>query len=129
MSVVLASYRVSALVVDAGAVAFSRASFRALLFMALPGLVVMRVGAEWISRKEGWNEVKDTPTWLDLGFLVADLGAIVFIVSVILAGLGARRLRRTGGEWSTLGRLATALTIVLLVGYLVAVWAMTAKPT
>jgi hypothetical protein len=51
------------------------------------------------------------------------------LISVILAGLGARRVRLGRGEQSTLGRVATVLTTILLVAYVIAVWAMTAKPT
>jgi hypothetical protein len=52
----------------------------------------------------------------------------VLLVTVLLAGLGVRRLRRSGGETSILGRIATPLATILLILYLVAVWAMTAKP-
>lgn len=114
-----------------GAVAFARMSFRALLFGALPGWIVMRISAEWIYRKEGWDEVadEDAPAWLDVGFITTDVGLLLLLLALILAGLGARRVRRGGGEWSTLGRVATVLTTILLVAYVIAVWAMTAKPT
>ena len=107
--------------------AFSRGAFWALLTVALPGWVLMRVGAEWIYSKEGWTGEND-PDWLGIGYLAADAGFLVLLVTVLLAGLGVRQLRRTGGGASILGRVATPLATILLILYLVAVWAMTAKP-
>jgi uncharacterized membrane protein len=107
--------------------AFSRGAFWALLTVALPGWVVMRVGGEWIYSKEGWSGDND-PDWLGIGYIAADVGLLILLVTVLLAGLGARRLRRSGGEASILGRVATPLATILLIVYLVAVWAMTTKP-
>jgi uncharacterized membrane protein len=107
--------------------AFSRGAFWALLTVALPGWVVMRVGGEWIRSKEGYSG-PDDPSWLGFGYFAADLGFVVLLVTVLLAGLGMRRLRRSGGGTSILGRIATPLATILLTLYLVAVWAMTAKP-
>jgi uncharacterized membrane protein len=113
---------------DAADVAdFSRAGFRALLAVALPGLIVMRVGAQWIYSKEGWTGDND-PAWLGIGYLTADLGGILLLITIILAGLGARRLRRSGGTSSVLSRIATPLATLILIAYIVAVWAMTTKP-
>ena len=45
---------------------FLRIGYRSLLAVALPGWLLMRVGAEWISSKEGWNDKGvPTPKWLD----------------------------------------------------------------
>jgi uncharacterized membrane protein len=107
--------------------AFSRGAFWVLLTVALPGWVVMRVGGEWIRSKEGYSG-PDDPSWLGFGYFAADLGFVVLLVTVLLAGLGVRRLRRSGGGTSILGRIATPLATILLTLYLVAVWAMTAKP-
>jgi uncharacterized membrane protein len=107
--------------------AFSRGAFWALLTVALPGWVLMRVGGEWIYSKEGWTGEND-PDWLGIGYLAADAGLVVLLVTLLLAGLGARRLRRSGGEASILGRVATPLATILLIVYLIAVWAMTTKP-
>ena len=101
----------------------ARAAFRALLFGAVPGWILMRIGGQWIYSKEGWSG-EDDPTWLGIGFFTADLGGVLLLVTVILAGLSSRR---TG--ISILGRFATGLATVLLVAYLVTVWAMTAKPS
>ena len=107
--------------------AFTRAGFRALLAVALPGLIVMRIGAQWVYSKEGWSGDND-PGWLGIGFLTADLGGILLLITIILAGLGARRLGRSGGTVSLLTRIATPLATVLLIAYVIAVWAMTTKP-
>jgi hypothetical protein len=47
---------------------------------------------------------------------------------VILAGLGSRRLARAGGETSLVVRSAGVIAALVLAVYLVALWAMTAKP-
>jgi len=106
---------------------YSRGGFWALLTVALPGWVLMRVAAEWIRSKEGWTG-DDDPAWLGIGYLVADAGFVVLLVTVLLAGLGVRRLRRPGATANALGRVATPLATLLLIAYLIAVWAMTAKP-
>jgi uncharacterized membrane protein len=111
----------------AGAAAFGRGAFWALLTVALPGWVVMRVGGEWIRSKEGWTGEND-PSWLGFGYFAADVGFVVLLLTVLLAGLGVRQLRRSGGGASILGRVATPLATILLILYLVAVWAMTTKP-
>jgi hypothetical protein len=108
-------------------VAYSRGGFWALLTVALPGWVLMRFAAEWIRSKEGWNGDND-PNWLGVGYLVADVGFIVLLLTILLAGFGVRRVRRPGATANTLGRIATPLATILLIAYLVAVWAMTAKP-
>lgn len=107
--------------------AFSRGAFWALLTVALPGWVLMRVGGEWIYSKEGWTGEND-PDWLGIGYVAADIGFVVLLVTVLLAGLGVRQLRRSGGGASILARVATPLATILLILYLVAVWAMTTKP-
>ena len=106
---------------------YSRLGFWSLLAVALPGWILMRIGGEWIYSKEGWTGEND-PDWLGIGYVAADIGLLILLVTVLLAGLGARRLRRSGGEASMLGRVATPLATILLIVYLVDVWAMTTKP-
>jgi hypothetical protein len=102
-----------------------RLGFRTLLLGVLPGWIAMRIGGEWIASKEDLTDAK--LTWLDIGFTTADLGLLVILIATLLAGLGARRAARTPGSGS-LGRASAALVSLLLVAYLVAVWAMTTKP-
>jgi hypothetical protein len=108
---------------EPGASAFTRLSFWALLLAALPGWIVMRVGAEWVYSREGWDQVDTEPDWIGIGYVTAEPGALLLLISLVLAGLAMRR--RSG----TLARIATVLTTVMLVAYVIAIWAMTAKPT
>jgi hypothetical protein len=106
--------------------------FRALLYAALPSFLVLRISAEWIADKEGWNDVPDdaVPAWIDIGYITSDVGALFLIVSLIAGGIAVRRARRAGGETgATATRIATVLVSLMLVGYLVAIWAMTTQPT
>lgn len=110
------------------AAVFSRFAFRTLLFVAVPAWFAMRIGAEWIYSKEGWADAPSEPDWLGVGYITADLGGLLLLISVVLAGLGARRLARADGGSNMLARSAGILALVVLALYLVAVWAMTAKP-
>ena len=113
---------------SAGALQLARVGFFSLLCVALPGWILMRVGAQWIWSEEGWDDVDTEPAWLGIGWLTGDLGGLFILVSVILAGLGARRLRLSGATTSALVRIATVLTAVALIAYVITVWAMSAKP-
>jgi hypothetical protein len=100
-------------------------SYRMLVAVALPGLILMRVGAAWIYDKEGWTG-DDDPTWLGIGFLTADAGALLLIIALILGGVGLRRVRRGGSDG--LLRAGGIIALVLLAAYVVTVWAMAGKP-
>jgi uncharacterized membrane protein len=102
-----------------------RLGFRTLLIAALPSYVLMRVGAEWINSKEN---IPDEADWIGIGYITADGGAVFLLISMILAGIAARRAGRQPGAGGTLGRVVTVLTLIVLAAYVVAVWAMTAKP-
>jgi len=108
--------------------AITRFGFRTLLYAGIPAYFVMRIGAEWIYSKEKWADVPNEPDWLGVGYITADLGGILLLVSVILAGFGARRLARAEGGSTILARSAGAVALVVLALYLIALWAMTAKP-
>jgi hypothetical protein len=101
-----------------------RLAFRTLLIGGIPSYILMRGAAEWVASEE---DVPDDVTWIDIGYMVTDIGLLVLIVVTVLAGLAARRARR-GGEPGGLVRPATALTLLLIAAYAVALWAMTAKP-
>jgi hypothetical protein len=105
--------------------ALARMSFRSLLLVAVPGWIVMRIGAQWIASKEGVEDA--SLTWVDIGYVTAEGGGVLLLAATVLAGLGARRLARSGAERSGLVRASTPLVTIILVAYLVAVWAMTAK--
>ena len=99
-----------------------RAAFRTLLIVGLPAYVVFRVGAEWLYSKEFPGDVDD-PAWVGIGYMVSDLGALVFLISLILAGVAVRKPK----TW--LSQTSGVLSVILLVGLVVAAWAMGAKPT
>jgi hypothetical protein len=87
----------------------------------------MRAGAEWIASREGWTkEGVPSPNWLDIGAIIADLGGLILLVSLIIGGVGVFRLR--AGKGSGLLKATLVLSTVLLAAYLVAVWAMAGKP-
>jgi hypothetical protein len=113
----------------AEALTYGRVAFRTLLFVGIPAWFAMRIGAEWIYSKEGWANVDNEPGWLGIGYITADLGGLLLLVSTILAGLGARRLARPEGGSAGLARSAGVLVLIVLAVYLVSVWAMTAKPS
>ena len=111
-----------------GDVASLRLGYRTLLAVAFPGWIVMRIGAEWIYSEEGWDELPDSaqPTWLGIGYLLADLGGLILLVSLIVGGIGVYRLRE--GKGAGLLRATLVLSLILLAAYVVAVWAMAGKP-
>jgi hypothetical protein len=102
-----------------------RLAFRTLLIGAIPAYLVMRVGAEWVGDKEG--VVDADLAWVDIGYMVADIGLLVLIVMTVLTGIASRRAKR-GETPSGLVRWANWLTLLLILAYGVALWAMTAKP-
>jgi hypothetical protein len=130
---VLASTLVTARRATAGAAAgddgpsLTRLAFRVLLFSVLPGYVVMRIGAQWVESKEfGPGDDDDVP-WLGIGYITADAGLLLLIVTTIVLGIAARRAR-DGRTATGLTRAALIISGLLLVAYVVAVWAMTTKP-
>jgi hypothetical protein len=102
-----------------------RLAFRTLLIGAIPAYLVMRVGAEWVGDKEG--VVDADLAWVDIGYMVADIGLLVLIVMTVLTGIASRRVKR-GETPSGLVRWANWLTLLLILAYGVALWAMTTKP-
>jgi uncharacterized membrane protein len=110
------------------AAGFTRLAYRTLLYVAIPSFIVMRAGAQWIADKEGILDSKSDPSWIGIGFGTSDLGLVLLIAATITAGVAARRLAREPGTTSKNARAAAVLTIIPLVLYLVAIWAMTAKP-
>ena len=110
---------------DAGP--YTRLAFFTLLLLALPSYVLMRVGAQWVESKE-FGEAAESPGWVGVGYVTADLGALLLLVTLIVTGIGTRRLGRSGAPRSGLTRAAAVLSTILLAAWVVAVWAMTAKP-
>jgi len=109
-----------------GSAALTRLGFRALLWGAIPAYLVLRVSSQVLLDKEGLEDAE--LTWIDIGFMVTDPGLLILIAATVLGGLAARRAAEPGGGPAIGARIATALVAILLVAYLVAVWAMTTKP-
>jgi hypothetical protein len=108
---------------------FARLSFRTLLFVAVPAWILMWIAALWIAEREGWDDVDEEPAWLVIGFTIAEPGGLLLLISTILAGIGVRNLRRSNGErGGTLVRIATVLVVVAVIAFVIATWAMSAKP-
>ena len=103
-----------------------RIGVMALLFVCLPGYLVMRGGAEWIYSREHLDQLPDDPAWLTIGLITADGGGLLLLISLILGGLGMRRAR--GGGGTGLLRASLIISVLLLAAYIVAIWAMGAKP-
>ena len=113
-----------------GDVRLLRFGYWSLLAVSLPGWILLRIGAEWVASREGWNDLPsgvDSPTWLNIGYLVADIGGLILLVALILGGIGVRRLGQGGG--AGLLRTTLVLATVLLAADVVAVWAMAGKPS
>ena len=102
-------------------------AYRVLWRFTLPSYVVMRIGAQIIVSKEKLEDSNDA--WIGIGFVTSDLGLLLLIVCLILAGLMARRAK-SGTSVAGAGQLMAArvLTGILLVAYVIAIWAMTTKP-
>jgi hypothetical protein len=107
---------------------YSRLGFWSLLLVAFPAWWIMRIGAEWIYSKEGFDDRDEEPAWLGIGYITAELGGLLLLISIILTGIGMRRLRRADAEKSVLVQIGGVLATLILLAYVVAMWAMTAKP-
>jgi hypothetical protein len=103
-----------------------RLGYWSLLAVGLPGYVVMRIGAEWIYSKEHLDDLPDDPTWVGIGYLIADIGAVLLLIALIVGGFGVRRLR--SGKGKALLNVSMGISIILLGAYVVAIWAMSGKP-
>jgi len=110
------------------ATALARIGLWTLALGAVPTFAAMRIGAQWTASREGLDDVPDDPTWLGIGYLTADLGGLLLFVSLVLAVVGLRGLRSDTARPGALTRVVGILAVVLLATYVVAVWAMTAKP-
>ena len=101
-----------------------RLGYRTLLLAVIPGWIAMRVSAQWIASKEGLDEVDPAPAWVDIGFITSEGSLLPLVAATICAGIAARRGR--GGGLRT---AALVLVGIALVAYVVAIWAMSTKPT
>jgi hypothetical protein len=103
-----------------------RLGYWTLLVVGLPGYVLMWAAAHWIYSKEGLDESPIDSAWTTIGFVVAEGGAVFFVASLIVGGIGVRRLGT--GKGAGLLKATMILSLILLAAYVVAVWAMAGKP-
>ena len=104
-----------------------RLSYKTLLFVGLPSWIVMRIGAQWVYAEENLDELAEDPGWLVIGFITAELGGLLLLIALILGGIGLRQSRSGGG--GGLLKASAVIATVLVAVYVIAVWAMGAKPT
>jgi len=108
--------------------ALSRFGLKALLIAVFPAYLLMRIGAQWTESQENFPDDFD-PAWIGIGYITADIGALFVLISIILSAIGLRRSREDSTRSVSLARIVGVISVVLLAAYVVAVWAMTAKPT
>jgi hypothetical protein len=101
-----------------------RLSYRVLLIVALPAWIVMFVGALWTSSKEGLDNADFA--WLGIGHIVAEGGGLLLLIAIVLGGIGVRRSDSGGG--GGLIKASSVIAAFLVAAYVVAIWAMGAKP-
>jgi len=116
----------SALAIARGNTQMLRLGYWTLLAVGLPSYVLMWAAAHWIYSKEGLDESPIDSAWTTIGFVVAEGGAVLFVASLIVGGVGVRRLR--DGRGAGLLKATMVISLVLLAAYVVAVWAMAGKP-
>jgi hypothetical protein len=109
------------------AAGLSRFGLKTLLIGVFPAYLLMRIGAQWTESKENFPDDFD-PAWLGIGYITADIGALFVLISLILSGIGLRRSREGGAGGVRFARIVGVICMLLLAAYVVAVWAMTAKP-
>lgn len=103
-------------------------AFNVLLRATLPAYIVMRVMGQIVLSKEHLED--NPPSWAGAGFGISDLGLLLLVIGLVLTGLMARRTRRGQSVARALPLTAAGgVAGVLIVAYLVAIWAMTTKPT
>src|SRR4051794_26124350 len=102
-----------------------RLSYRTLLVLALPAWIVMFVGAIWSESKEHLEDAD--LAWIGIGHIVAEGGGLLLLIAIILGGLGVRRSGAGGG--GGLLKASSLIATFLVAAYIVAIWAMGAKPS
>jgi hypothetical protein len=106
--------------------ALTRFSFWTLVVGVVPSWLLMLVGAFWVEEEAPFDE---DDAWIGIGHIVAEpVGLLGMLLAILFSGLALRRLRSDGSS-SGFVRTATVFTAILVVAYLVAIWAMTTKPT
>ncbi len=106
-----------------------RLAYRSLLLAAIPAWIVMRLGAQWIADKEGLADLDEPPAWIDIGFLTSEPTLLLLIAATVCARVASRRAREGGRAFGGLNTAALVMVSITLLAYVLAIWAMSAKPT
>jgi len=120
----------TSIVLARGETRLLRLGYFSLLLVSLPGWILMRLAGQWLFDQQNWSELPSNlndPAWLKIGFIVADWGGILFLISLAVGAIGMRRLQ-TGNGSAALLRSTMVISLILALAYAVAVWAMTGKP-
>ncbi len=112
------------LAITAAASENHRLAFRTLLYAAIPSWIAMRLAGQWIFSEENLDEADPEPAWVGIGFMTSESTLLLIIAATVCAWRATRRERGGGLRTATL-----VLTGIVLVAYVVAVWAMTTKPS
>jgi uncharacterized membrane protein len=112
-----------------GSAASLRLALRSITLAVFPAFIVLRASAEWLSDKEGYADLDEPPDWIDIGYMVSDTGFLLLLIASLLGYLAMRKARAGGDGPSALVKVAAVLIALLLVMNVVAVWAMTTKPS
>jgi hypothetical protein len=106
-----------------------RLAVRSLTAGVIPAWFLLRVTAEWIADKEGYADLDDPPSWINVGYIATDAGLLLLLITAIMGWVALRRARATEARaTTTVPRVAVALLTLLIVINVVALWAMTTKP-
>jgi hypothetical protein len=109
-----------------GDLALLRLGYRTLVLVGVPSYAMLWGAGHWVYSEQGLDESPIDPAWTTIGFLVVELGAVLFLVALALGGVGLRRMR--DGRGHGLVQAAVVLTTLLIAALLFAAWAMSAKP-
>ncbi len=121
----------TSLVLARGEARLLRLGYFSLLLVSLPGWILMRLAGQWLFDQQNWSDLPSNlndPAWLKIGFIVADWGGVLFLISLAVGAIGLRRLQTGNGSVALL-KSTMVISLILAVAYAVAVWAMTGKPT
>jgi hypothetical protein len=99
----------------------ARSAFWTLLAVSIPAWIVMRVGAQWIYSKEHNVIFVKDPTWVGIGFGVADTGLLFLLLTT-----GAAFWWQRSGK-IVAGRVVGGLSLIYLALLVVAWLAMSGK--
>jgi hypothetical protein len=99
----------------------ARSTFWALLAAAIPAWIAMRIGAQWAYSKEHHQLFEKDPSWIGIGFIVADLGALILLLATGFAFWWQR------SQKAVAARVVSGLAVLYLILLALAWLAMSGK--